>query len=71
MADEKLNQDQAPERIENPSGEISADDLDQVSGGMQGSNYIDDWPKVSGNLVNGDGKGSPFGDVSVKQEKKI
>ena len=69
MADDKLNQDQAPEEVENPTEEINESDLEQVSGGMQGATYANDWPKVTGNLVNGDGKGSQFGDISSNKGK--
>lgn len=53
MADDNLNQDQdkdqTPEGIEKPSNELSVNDLEQVSGGMQGSqNNASYWPWIKG-----------------------
>jgi hypothetical protein len=72
MADDKFNQDQAPEKIENPTGKINENDLEQISGGMQSSNYANDWPKVTGNLVNGDGiKKNQFNDIPASKTVKL
>ncbi len=73
MADNKLNQDKdhAPDKIENPIEELSAHELEQVSGGIQGSSYAADiFAKVLGKAVTGDGtKKNQFDDISGNKPK--
>jgi hypothetical protein len=39
---------------------------------MQSSNYANDWPKVTGNLVNGDGiKKNQFNDIPASKTVKL
>lgn len=68
MADNKLNQDekQTPE-------EISEDELEQVSGGMEsGANLSEIHFKYLGNLVNGDiSKKNPIGDIPSSKTVKL
>ncbi len=73
MADEKFNksQDQTSEEIEETPSEMNEGDLEQVSGGMQGASF-NDWPKVQGNLVNGDGvKKNQVGDIPFSKTVKL
>ena len=76
MADDKLNQDKDkdPEEIEATPGEMTEDDLEQVSGGMEsGINQAAGVHfKYIGNLVNGDGaKKNQFVDLPASKTVKL
>jgi hypothetical protein len=72
MAEDKLNQDQDQDQAEQTPGEMTENDLTQVSGGMQSGLANNHGEKYIGNLVNGDGiKKNQVGDIPFSKTVKL